>query len=167
MKNTKEIKFTPILIKELGLKLKNKMRENYRGILSISIALVNEYFINNPFPNDYLYFQDYKAMMLSIDLMQWLGENLNHYKGKKFNLTILIQKYESELKTTKLKLYELWSKNKLESELDRAIVKTLNIKRKSSDMQLTHYIEMLEDLIIKYPTFNKNEIYYFKEDIGL
>lgn len=161
MKN-KKIKLNSQLIIELEKNLSQELKENYKGLWSISIRLVNKYFYNID-SKDYMYFKDYKALRLAIELMVFLSKNIPDWKDKNFNYTEILKETEKELKPIKTKIYNRWINNDLNKLIFNAILKYTM----KPNIRLKYKIQMLEDLVEKFPKYNGKNDWDFKEVLGL
>ena len=157
------IKITSQLIKELENKLRRELKDNYMGLWSVAVCLVNKYFEYHPI-EEYSYFTDYKQLILSIELLYWLGNNQFEGNNIKFNFEKILKKAERILEETKVKIYNRWINNDLKKVLSNAQLKYISNPK---DIRTKYLINMLEDLIAKFPKYNGKNDWEFKEAIGL
>lgn len=158
------MEITSKLITELENKLKQDLKENYKGLWSVAICLVNRYFSYHNNPEEYMYFTDYKMLTLAVELMVWLSENRINKTGKKFNFEKILRQAEENLQYIKVRIYNRWINNDLRDLLSKAQLKQIY---NTDDERLKYYIEMLQDLIEKFPKPSAKENWEFKEIIHL
>jgi hypothetical protein len=165
MTKRKDLLITHDLIVEIETKLRQSEGENYKGLLSVSCYLVNLYFENYlERVNEYSFFVNYKALEMSVDLMQWLGEHYHEQIKPKFDFKKSIQQANHILNPIRKKLLFIWQVDNLKIHLQD---KQYQLLTKEEDQRLEFYIQMLQDLIVRYPEYSNNQEKEFKKDIGL
>ena len=178
-----DLELTHKLIRDIESKLKTKAGKNYRGLFSVAISLVVNYFNSsycknkNRYTQDYTYFHYYREWNLFIDLAKWLRENREN-KTMEFNFDFKkkLEIYDEEITQLKEKVYNKWINNKLTEELDKTIERLeLDVKILDDNGHLygvckdekEFYRDMLMNLLNQYPEYKPELDRDFREEIGL
>lgn len=170
MKTKKELELTSDLIEQIIKRLKKDLKENYQGLFSVAKYLVNLYFSSEYYPNireEYRYFIHYKAELLFVDVLKWLGNETDPMGRSKLNFIKLIKKYDEEIAQMKEDIYNKWVNNKLENELENLQKREHFNPQSFIDTNTECYREMLEDLTKNYPKSDKELEREFREELGL
>ena len=167
MKTNKKLPITYKLIEELGTKLKLKLKENYQGLNSIAIYLVNLYFDTLNI-EEYEFFTHYKAVCLWTYLLHWFAVETDEkqFGHTEFDFKQYLEEAENELRETKKNIFRMWKNNTLSKQLENKKQRLLNTASLYHNWRLKLYIEMLEVLIGEYPTFKQSEVKTFRKEIG-
>lgn len=168
MNKNKELTMTSDLIKQVIDKIRKDEKENYQGLFSVSKYLANLYFSINTEEKEFEYFIYYKQTSLYVDILEWLGNEIDPKGHSKLNFKKLLNKYDEDIKKIKEKICELWTKNELENELKK-YQKQIYAKPEESfiGMNRKYYREMIEDLLVLFPEYEAILVKEFKEEIRL
>ena len=147
-------------------RLKKDLKENYQGLFSVAKYLVNLYFSSEYYPNireEYEYFVHYKADLLFVDVLKWLGDETDPMGRSKLDFKKLIKEYDEEITQIKEDIYNKWTNNELEGGLKKQRFNP----RSFIDMNTKYYGEMIESLLKNYPKPDKKLEKEFREELGL
>jgi len=168
MKKKKEkIEVTYKLINQIKDKL--KVKKGYKGLLSIATYLITMYFEDYYKKEEYEYFTEYKITILILNLMKWLAiaDNPHQFGHKKFDFRKYLREGDKELESIKKGVFSMWQNDILGKKLEKMIPRLLNATDRVEEWKLQLYVEMLEDLLDKYPIYLLEEEVNFKKDIEL
>ena len=168
MKTNMKLPITYKSIQELGNKLELKLKENYQGINSIAIYLINLYFDTYYNVREYEFFTHYKAVWLWTYLRHLLVVEVceKQFGHTAFDFKHYLKEAENDLREIKENIFKMWGNNTLSKQLEKKKQILSNTTSLYDSWRLKLYIEMLRELIETYPTFEQSEIENFREDIG-
>jgi len=161
-----KLEVTYKLIQQFKKKL--KLKEDYQGLNSVAIYLINLYLDTYYNVEEYEFFTHYKAVWLWAYLLHWLTveDDKKQFGHKKFDFEQYLKEAENDLKETKKTIFQMWKNNTLSKQLENKKQILLDTVKLYDSWRLELYIEMLEVLIEMYPTFKQSEIESFRKEIG-